>query len=165
MALTAEQRPQVACPSAWAPPSLNGAKRGFPAGVSLLSGRAGLGPVGPSEGTDACSQPGNSSFCSCSICKKKQNRHFIVPASRFKLLKVSAPGPWQVARGGQGGWEQSGTSAGGSTVLVILGFTCLSQRLCYFSPLYIGRVLDITVKTLKIEPKNKYDHPNPISQR
>ena len=26
---------------------------------------------------------------SCSICKKKQNRHFIVPASRFKLLKVS----------------------------------------------------------------------------
>lgn len=30
------------------------------------------------------------SFCSCSICKKKQNRHFIVPASRFKLLKVSA---------------------------------------------------------------------------
>ncbi|XP_057167285.1 centromere protein V isoform X1 [Ursus arctos] len=27
------------------------------------------------------------SFCSCSICKKKQNRHFIVPASRFKLLK------------------------------------------------------------------------------
>ncbi|XP_036693997.1 centromere protein V isoform X1 [Balaenoptera musculus] len=25
-------------------------------------------------------------FC-CSICKKKQNRHFIVPASRFKLLK------------------------------------------------------------------------------
>lgn len=103
--MTAEQRPQVACPSAWAPPSLNGAKRGFPAGVSLLSGRAGLGPVGPSEGTDACSQPGNSSFCSCSICKKKQNRHFIVPASRFKLLKVSAesgcdeplaPGRWPV---------------------------------------------------------------------
>lgn len=30
------------------------------------------------------------SFCSCSVCKKKQNRHFIVPASRFKLLKVSA---------------------------------------------------------------------------
>uniref|UniRef100_A0A8C6MXM6 CENP-V/GFA domain-containing protein n=1 Tax=Mus spicilegus TaxID=10103 RepID=A0A8C6MXM6_MUSSI len=26
--------------------------------------------------------------CNCSICKKKQNRHFIVPASRFKLLKV-----------------------------------------------------------------------------
>ncbi|GAB5580562.1 centromere protein V isoform X1 [Lynx canadensis] len=25
--------------------------------------------------------------CNCSICKKKQNRHFIVPASRFKLLK------------------------------------------------------------------------------
>lgn len=29
------------------------------------------------------------SFHSCSICKKKQNKHFIVPASRFKLLKVS----------------------------------------------------------------------------
>ena len=29
------------------------------------------------------------SFRSCSICKKKQNKHFIVPASRFKLLKVS----------------------------------------------------------------------------
>ncbi|XP_066120462.1 centromere protein V isoform X2 [Saccopteryx bilineata] len=28
--------------------------------------------------------------CNCSVCKKKQNRHFIVPASRFKLLKVSA---------------------------------------------------------------------------
>ncbi|XP_072274029.1 centromere protein V [Pyxicephalus adspersus] len=27
--------------------------------------------------------------CNCSICVKKQNRHFIVPASRFKLLKVS----------------------------------------------------------------------------
>ncbi|XP_020921946.1 centromere protein V isoform X2 [Sus scrofa] len=26
--------------------------------------------------------------CNCSICKKKQNRHFIVPASRFKLLKA-----------------------------------------------------------------------------
>uniref|UniRef100_U3CWD2 Centromere protein V n=1 Tax=Callithrix jacchus TaxID=9483 RepID=U3CWD2_CALJA len=25
--------------------------------------------------------------CNCSICKKKQNRHFIVPASHFKLLK------------------------------------------------------------------------------
>uniref|UniRef100_A0ACB8ED59 Uncharacterized protein n=2 Tax=Sphaerodactylus townsendi TaxID=933632 RepID=A0ACB8ED59_9SAUR len=25
--------------------------------------------------------------CNCSICAKKQNRHFIVPASRFKLLK------------------------------------------------------------------------------
>ncbi|XP_072496158.1 centromere protein V [Notamacropus eugenii] len=25
--------------------------------------------------------------CNCTICKKKQNRHFIVPASRFKLLK------------------------------------------------------------------------------
>ncbi|KAE8622043.1 hypothetical protein XENTR_v10005075 [Xenopus tropicalis] len=25
--------------------------------------------------------------CNCSICVKKQNRHFIVPASRFKLLK------------------------------------------------------------------------------
>ncbi|KAM7069242.1 centromere protein V isoform 1-T1 [Molossus nigricans] len=25
--------------------------------------------------------------CNCSVCKKKQNRHFIVPASRFKLLK------------------------------------------------------------------------------
>ncbi|XP_074869377.1 centromere protein V isoform X2 [Carettochelys insculpta] len=25
--------------------------------------------------------------CNCSICIKKQNRHFIVPASRFKLLK------------------------------------------------------------------------------
>ncbi|KAM4648337.1 centromere protein V isoform 1-T5 [Amazona ochrocephala] len=25
--------------------------------------------------------------CNCSICTKKQNRHFIVPASRFKLLK------------------------------------------------------------------------------
>ncbi|XP_044795149.1 centromere protein V isoform X2 [Bubalus bubalis] len=30
--------------------------------------------------------------CNCSICKKKQNKHFIVPASRFKLLKVSFPG-------------------------------------------------------------------------
>ncbi|XP_036693999.1 centromere protein V isoform X3 [Balaenoptera musculus] len=30
-------------------------------------------------------------FC-CSICKKKQNRHFIVPASRFKLLKFSGDG-------------------------------------------------------------------------
>ncbi|OXB70720.1 UNVERIFIED_CONTAM: hypothetical protein H355_004564, partial [Colinus virginianus] len=28
-----------------------------------------------------------SFFYSCSICTKKQNRHFIVPASRFKLLK------------------------------------------------------------------------------
>ncbi|XP_053424610.1 centromere protein V isoform X2 [Nycticebus coucang] len=28
--------------------------------------------------------------CNCSICKKKQNRHFIVPASRFKLLKVNS---------------------------------------------------------------------------
>ncbi|KAM6118307.1 centromere protein V [Phoenicopterus ruber ruber] len=25
--------------------------------------------------------------CNCSICTKKQNRHFIVPASRFKLMK------------------------------------------------------------------------------
>ncbi|KAK2087882.1 hypothetical protein P7K49_033789 [Saguinus oedipus] len=25
--------------------------------------------------------------CNCSICKKKQNRHFTVPASHFKLLK------------------------------------------------------------------------------
>ncbi|NWU64523.1 CENPV protein, partial [Pterocles burchelli] len=25
--------------------------------------------------------------CNCSICTKKQNRHFIVPASRFRLLK------------------------------------------------------------------------------
>ncbi|XP_061417804.1 centromere protein V-like [Lethenteron reissneri] len=25
--------------------------------------------------------------CTCSICTKKQNRHFIVPASQFKLLK------------------------------------------------------------------------------
>ncbi|XP_037021953.2 centromere protein V [Artibeus jamaicensis] len=25
--------------------------------------------------------------CNCSVCKKKQNRHFIVPASHFKLLK------------------------------------------------------------------------------
>ncbi|XP_025031007.1 centromere protein V [Python bivittatus] len=25
--------------------------------------------------------------CNCSICVKKQNRHFIVPASHFKLLK------------------------------------------------------------------------------
>ncbi|XP_025070639.1 LOW QUALITY PROTEIN: centromere protein V [Alligator sinensis] len=25
--------------------------------------------------------------CNCSICTKKQNRHFIVPASRFKLLQ------------------------------------------------------------------------------
>ncbi len=24
--------------------------------------------------------------CNCSICKKKQNRHFIVPKSSFKLL-------------------------------------------------------------------------------
>ncbi|XP_030078068.1 centromere protein V isoform X3 [Microcaecilia unicolor] len=27
--------------------------------------------------------------CNCSICVKKQNRHFIVPAARFKLLKGS----------------------------------------------------------------------------
>ncbi|XP_025776123.1 uncharacterized protein LOC112857051, partial [Puma concolor] len=33
--------------------------------------------------------------CNCSICKKKQNRHFIVPASRFKLLKVSAKSRWE----------------------------------------------------------------------
>ncbi|CAI5794723.1 V [Podarcis lilfordi] len=26
--------------------------------------------------------------CNCSICVKKQNKHFIVPASHFKLLKV-----------------------------------------------------------------------------
>jgi len=25
--------------------------------------------------------------CNCSVCTKKQNRHFIVPKSRFKLLK------------------------------------------------------------------------------
>ena len=25
--------------------------------------------------------------CTCSICKKKRNRHFVVPASCFKLLK------------------------------------------------------------------------------
>jgi hypothetical protein len=25
--------------------------------------------------------------CNCSICTKKQNRHFIVPASRFKLIQ------------------------------------------------------------------------------
>uniref|UniRef100_A0A8D0G9Z0 CENP-V/GFA domain-containing protein n=1 Tax=Sphenodon punctatus TaxID=8508 RepID=A0A8D0G9Z0_SPHPU len=25
--------------------------------------------------------------CNCSICVKKQNRHFIVPATRFELLK------------------------------------------------------------------------------
>ncbi|ELU10582.1 hypothetical protein CAPTEDRAFT_171327 [Capitella teleta] len=25
--------------------------------------------------------------CNCSICTKKQNKHFIVPQSRFKLLK------------------------------------------------------------------------------
>ena len=28
--------------------------------------------------------------CSCSICVKKQNRHFIVPHNRFKLLQVRA---------------------------------------------------------------------------
>lgn len=27
--------------------------------------------------------------CNCSICNKKQNRHFIVPKERFKLLKGS----------------------------------------------------------------------------
>uniref|UniRef100_A0A8C5QU66 CENP-V/GFA domain-containing protein n=1 Tax=Leptobrachium leishanense TaxID=445787 RepID=A0A8C5QU66_9ANUR len=27
--------------------------------------------------------------CNCSVCVKKQNHHFIVPASRFKLLKGS----------------------------------------------------------------------------
>ncbi|XP_008569025.1 PREDICTED: centromere protein V isoform X1 [Galeopterus variegatus] len=32
-------------------------------------------------------RPRHISQVSCSICKKKQNRHFIVPASRFKLLK------------------------------------------------------------------------------
>ncbi|XP_076106736.1 centromere protein V-like [Mytilus galloprovincialis] len=25
--------------------------------------------------------------CNCSICKKKQNKHFVVPKSRFKLLQ------------------------------------------------------------------------------
>lgn len=25
-------------------------------------------------------------FCSCSVCRKKQNRHFIVPSSHFKLV-------------------------------------------------------------------------------
>ncbi|CAD7689646.1 unnamed protein product [Nyctereutes procyonoides] len=46
--------------------------------------------------------------CNCSICKKKQNRHFIVPASRFKLLKVSAqsrpgePLAYSMCRGGCG---------------------------------------------------------------
>lgn len=29
--------------------------------------------------------------CTCSICEKKQNRHFIVLASRFKLLKGTKP--------------------------------------------------------------------------
>nr|XP_045745751.1 centromere protein V isoform X2 [Mirounga angustirostris] len=35
--------------------------------------------------------------CNCSICKKKQNRHFIVPASRFKLLKESPHIAWMRA--------------------------------------------------------------------
>lgn len=41
----------------------------------------------------ACFPP----FSSCSICVKKQNKHFIVPASHFKLLKVGwqrAEAPW-----------------------------------------------------------------------
>lgn len=33
-------------------------------------------------------------FYSCSICTKKQNRHFIVPASRFKLLQVGKVHEW-----------------------------------------------------------------------
>ncbi|KAE8622046.1 hypothetical protein XENTR_v10005075 [Xenopus tropicalis] len=35
----------------------------------------------------------------CSICVKKQNRHFIVPASRFKLLKVCAMVPPVLSHG------------------------------------------------------------------
>ncbi|XP_073902871.1 centromere protein V isoform X3 [Castor canadensis] len=35
--------------------------------------------------------------CNCSICKKKQNRHFIVPASRFKLLKELPHTAWMRA--------------------------------------------------------------------
>ncbi|XP_049715762.1 centromere protein V isoform X3 [Elephas maximus indicus] len=42
-------------------------------------------PVGPGDLWALLYMQSRSS--SCSICKKKQNRHFIVPASHFKLLK------------------------------------------------------------------------------
>lgn len=45
--------------------------------------------AGRVDGTGSNSQSALRFLRSCSICKKKQNRHFIVPASRFKLLKVS----------------------------------------------------------------------------
>ena len=72
------------------------------------------------------------SFCSCSICKKKQNRHFIVPASRFKLLKVSVKSlPLRSAR----------ASCPSSPA-----FLLLFKRLCYFSSLYLGHVFGSTAE-------------------
>uniref|UniRef100_A0A8C9QHX4 CENP-V/GFA domain-containing protein n=1 Tax=Spermophilus dauricus TaxID=99837 RepID=A0A8C9QHX4_SPEDA len=82
-----KQRHQVASPSASAPSFLGNAERDTPFEVSWFFKHFRLGFLGIQD-ADGCSQSGiYSSYCSCSICKKKQNRHFIVPASRFKLLK------------------------------------------------------------------------------
>lgn len=72
-------------------PSLDSVESSFTSGVSRLSKPIRLGPLGTQRVQMAVHNLGLAlSFCSCSVCKKKQNRHFIVPASRFKLLKVSA---------------------------------------------------------------------------
>lgn len=84
---------------------------------SARAGQAGWGPIGAFGAVHGLGIP--LSFCSCSICKKKQNRHFIVPASRFKLLKVSAESRREepLASGrfpGGGGCRQVARSRAGS---------------------------------------------------
>lgn len=79
-------------------PFLDGAEKGVLFEVSWFC-RHWAGLLGHVDNADGNSQSGLCSFCSCSICKKKQNKHFIVPASRFKLLKVST------FKQGLGGWS------------------------------------------------------------
>lgn len=80
-------------------PFLDGAEKGVLFEVSWFC-RNWAGLLGHVDNADGNSRSGLCSFCSCSICKKKQNRHFIVPASRFKLLKVST------YEQGLGGWVE-----------------------------------------------------------
>ncbi|RMC10685.1 hypothetical protein DUI87_12396 [Hirundo rustica rustica] len=70
---------------------------GTPAGAEAGPPRPGPVDLGAQSGRWAAFQERHRLSCEeaarllldayCSICTKKQNRHFIVPASRFKLLK------------------------------------------------------------------------------
>lgn len=98
------------------------------------------------------------SFCSCSVCKKKQNRHFIVPASRFKLLKVSAksraddaePIGESSADGSTLG-EFEGTRSAARLLWEVISLVTLAScsfvKVLLFFPLYFGCLFDITKET------------------